>query len=109
MKTGALQLQAHLFEIFWRQATGDGVWSGPKDLRQIDGGVSRNREGDVRLPCRHPFDADDDERGNVEHRGKRRYPRLSLMLRSEKGDDRVRNVALQHLGTPVFPVFQKPI
>src|SRR5438477_2313580 len=76
MKTRPFQLPAQPLQVFLRQAIGFRVWTSAKDLREIDGGVSRDRKGDVRLPGRQLVDSDDDERGYVEYCSERRHPRL---------------------------------
>ena len=78
-------------------------------LRQVDGGVSRNRKCEVRLPARHSLDPDDGQRGDVEDAGQRRDPRLALVLRPEEGEDGIRDVTLEELGAPVLPILEKPI
>src|SRR5262245_35167283 len=53
-KTRAFQLAAQLLQIFRRQTIGRGVRPDTENLREIDDGVSRDRERDVRLPCWQP-------------------------------------------------------
>src|SRR5438093_1898091 len=96
-QTDGFELTSQFLELFWRQPIDGRIGRRMEHLSQIDRGVSRNRKREVRLPARHLFDPDDDQRGDVEDAGQRRDPRLALMLRPEECENGIRDVTLEEL------------
>ena len=73
-------------------------------LTQIHQRVAPDREREARLERVDAIYPDDHQRAGVENRDQRREPRLVVVLRAEEAQDRVGDVALEHLGERLLPV-----
>src|SRR5580704_5851106 len=69
--------------------------------------MAAHRESKFGLPRAGSVRSGDDQRRGVQNGGKRREPRLIAMLRTKIGDDRIRDVALEQLGGPSFPILEQ--
>src|SRR5581483_568671 len=77
------------------------------DLGEIHRRVAGHRERQPRPTARGAVDPDQDQRAGVQHRGQRRQPGLAVVLGAEVAEQRVGEVALQHLGRPALPLAEQ--
>src|SRR5689334_2093071 len=69
--------------------------------------MARHGEGQLRLASAPSVEANDDHGARVENGGERGEPRLVVMLRAEVAEQRVREMALEHVRSPALPLAQQ--
>jgi len=75
-------------------------------LSQVNHGMARHGEGDLGLFEAQAVHAGDDQRGGVQNRDQSPQPGLIVVLRAEKTQHGIRQMALQDFGGPAFPVLE---
>src|SRR4029079_17445040 len=79
-------------------------------LAEVAHGVSRHRKGQSSLTPGNAagscLETHDDERSGIEDQGQRAQPRLAIMLRAPRGQDRKGEMDLEQLCRPDFPLPQ---
>src|SRR5207302_2313921 len=78
-----------------------------EDLREIYDRVTRDRKSELGLSFAGTFYAHHDQCAGVKDGGKRSDPGLIVVLRAEKREHRIRQMALHEFGAPEFPFLQQ--